>query len=51
LVHHVAASLKCIIFNLISTDLISADPGSTELAIRDLFKRAQLLIKQDSKSE
>ncbi|XP_025416333.1 spermatogenesis-associated protein 5-like protein 1 isoform X2 [Sipha flava] len=50
LVHHVAASLKCIIFNLISTDLISADPGSTELAIRDLFKRAQLLIKQDSKT-
>lgn len=34
-----------------STDLISADPGSTESAIRDLFKKARLLVEQDNKSE
>lgn len=51
LVHHVAASLKCIIFNLISTDFINADPGSTEAAIRDLFQKALLLIEQDEKSK
>lgn len=51
LVHHIAASLKCILINFMSTDLINADPGSTESAIRDLFKKSQLLVKQDSKSE
>jgi len=51
LVIHVAASLKCILFNLISTDFINADPGSTESVIRVLFKRVKLLLEQDSKSE
>jgi len=51
LVTHVAALLKCILFDIISTDLVNADPGSTESVIRDLFKRVQLLLEQDSKSE
>lgn len=34
-----------------STDFINSDPGFTELAIRDLFEKAHLLIKQDDKSE
>ncbi|CAI6352363.1 unnamed protein product [Macrosiphum euphorbiae] len=50
LVLHVAASLKCILFNLISTDFINADPGSTESVIRGLFKRVKLLLEQDSKT-
>lgn len=33
-----------------SADFINADPGSTELAIRNLFRQAQLLVEQDSKS-
>jgi len=51
LVHHVAASEKCILFNFVSTDFINANPGSTETAIRDLFKKAQLLVEHDDKSE
>jgi len=51
LVTHVSASLKCILFDIISTDLVKADPGSTESVIRGLFKRVQLLLEQDSKSE
>ncbi|XP_060843517.1 ATPase family gene 2 protein homolog B-like [Rhopalosiphum padi] len=49
LVTHVSASLKCILFDIISTDLVKADPGSTESVIRGLFKRVQLLLEQDSK--
>ncbi|VVC42527.1 Hypothetical protein CINCED_3A007094 [Cinara cedri] len=50
LVQHVTASLKCILFHFMYTDFINADTGSTEIAICDVFKQAQLLIEQNSKN-
>ncbi|XP_050537464.1 ribosome biogenesis protein SPATA5L1-like isoform X1 [Daktulosphaira vitifoliae] len=50
LVQHVAASLKCILLNFLSTDFINSDPGSTEISIRNLFLKAKLMIQQDKKT-
>ncbi|XP_050436887.1 ribosome biogenesis protein SPATA5L1-like [Adelges cooleyi] len=49
LVKHIAASLKCILLNFLSTDFINSDPGSTETVIRNVFSKSQLIVQQDKK--